>query len=69
MDTVTLYRPVGPAELKLIEASDWREFPPRLPEQPIFAQYHLSCEDKFSNGQFSIVAAPSAAWSWRWHLS
>jgi len=36
MDTVTLYRPVGPAELKLIEASGWREFPPRLPEQPIF---------------------------------
>ncbi len=36
MDAVTLYRPVGPAELKLIEASGWREFPPRLPEQPIF---------------------------------
>jgi hypothetical protein len=36
MDTVTLYRPVGPAELKLIEASGWCEFPPRLPEQPIF---------------------------------
>lgn len=36
MDTVTLYRPVGPAELKLIEASGWRRFPPRLPEQPIF---------------------------------
>ena len=36
MDTVTLYRPVGPAELQLIEASGWREFPPRLPEQPIF---------------------------------
>jgi hypothetical protein len=36
VDTVTLYRPVGPAELNLIEASDWRAFPPRLPEQPIF---------------------------------
>jgi hypothetical protein len=34
--TTTLYRPVGPAELKLIEASGWRKFPPRLPEQPIF---------------------------------
>ena len=33
---VTLYRPVGPTELALIEASGWREFPPRLPEQPIF---------------------------------
>jgi len=36
MDTVTLYRPVGPKELSLIEASGWRSFPPRLPEQPIF---------------------------------
>ena len=36
METVTLYRPVGPAELKLIEESGWRAFPPRLPEQPIF---------------------------------
>jgi hypothetical protein len=36
MPTVTLYRPVGPKELALIEANGWREFPPRLPEQPIF---------------------------------
>lgn len=34
--TLTLYRPVGQAELDLIAASDWREFPPRLPQQPIF---------------------------------
>jgi hypothetical protein len=34
--TVTLYRPVGPKELALIEASGWKEFPPRLPGQPIF---------------------------------
>jgi len=34
--TTTLYRPVGPRELKLIAASGWRAFPPRLPEQPIF---------------------------------
>ena len=33
---VTLYRPVGPEELRLIEASGWKRFPPRLPEQPIF---------------------------------
>ena len=32
----TLYRPVGTLELRLIEKSGWREFPPRLPEQPIF---------------------------------
>src|SRR5215213_2908407 len=36
MKKITLYRPVGPKELALIEASGWREFPPRLPEQPIF---------------------------------
>jgi hypothetical protein len=38
MDTETtiLYRPVGPKELALIAASGYREFPPRLPEQPIF---------------------------------
>lgn len=35
-DLVTLWRPVGPAELKLIEASGMRAFPPRLPDQPIF---------------------------------
>jgi hypothetical protein len=34
--TVTLFRPVGSKELALIEAADWRGFPPRLPEQPIF---------------------------------
>jgi hypothetical protein len=33
---IVLYRPVGPAELALIEASGWTRFPPRLPEQPIF---------------------------------
>lgn len=32
----TLYRPVGPKELALIRESGFREFPPRLPEQPIF---------------------------------
>lgn len=34
--TITLYRPVGPAELVLIIQSGWKKFPPRLPEQPIF---------------------------------
>lgn len=36
MDTVTLYRPTGPAELELVRASGFRRWPPRLPEQPIF---------------------------------
>ncbi|HEY6972287.1 MAG TPA: hypothetical protein VJA94_23950 [Candidatus Angelobacter sp.] len=35
-NTVTLYRPVGQAELNLIAASEYSAFPPRLPEQPIF---------------------------------
>jgi hypothetical protein len=35
-DVVTLFRPVGPEELSLIEQSGFRSFPPRLPEQPIF---------------------------------
>lgn len=33
---ITLFRPVGPKELALIQASAYRAFPPRLPEQPIF---------------------------------
>jgi hypothetical protein len=36
IETLTLYRPVGPAEWALIVAADYRAFPPRLPEQPIF---------------------------------
>ncbi|MFL5384371.1 MAG: hypothetical protein ACJ8GN_17760 [Longimicrobiaceae bacterium] len=31
-----LHRPVGEAELWLIEESGWRAFPPRLAHQPIF---------------------------------
>lgn len=31
-----LYRPVGPKELELVRQSGFREFPPRLPSQPIF---------------------------------
>jgi hypothetical protein len=33
---VTLYRPVGQAEFELIRDSGFHQFPPRLPEQPIF---------------------------------
>ncbi|MCL2347353.1 MAG: hypothetical protein FWC50_03730 [Planctomycetaceae bacterium] len=36
MTLQTLYRPVGLAELLLIEQSGMRRFPKRLPEQPIF---------------------------------
>jgi hypothetical protein len=34
--TITLFRPVGVRELELIRMSGMREFPPRLPAQPIF---------------------------------
>lgn len=36
MSTVTMWRPTGPNELALVEASGFRRWPPRLPEQPIF---------------------------------
>ena len=36
VEVVTLWRPTGPEELALVEASGWRAWPPRLPEQPIF---------------------------------
>lgn len=35
-ETTILYRPVGNEELELIRLSDFTQFPPRLPEQPIF---------------------------------
>jgi len=35
-ETITLWRPVGPKELALIQESGMTAFPPRLPEQPIF---------------------------------
>ena len=35
-ETTILYRPVGPKELGLIAVNGFREFPPRLPDQPIF---------------------------------
>ncbi|MDM8561090.1 hypothetical protein [Candidatus Parabeggiatoa sp. HSG14] len=36
MDTVILYRPTGTKELKLVKESNYKEWPPRLSEQPIF---------------------------------
>lgn len=34
--TMILYRPTGLRELRLVADSGYREFPPRLPDQPIF---------------------------------
>ncbi len=31
-----MFRPTGPEELKLVEASGFAKWPPRLPGQPIF---------------------------------
>jgi hypothetical protein len=36
VETITLFRPVGPRELALIRELEWRAFPPRLAPQPIF---------------------------------
>ena len=36
MQTVEMFRPVGPAELELVRASGFTRWPPRLPGQPIF---------------------------------
>ncbi len=36
MELTVLYRPVGQREYELIEATGFRRFPPRLPEQPFF---------------------------------
>lgn len=35
-ETIVMYRPTGPNELKLVEKSGFSKWPPRLPEQPIF---------------------------------
>ncbi len=35
-ETVTMYRPTGPNELKLVAELGFKRWPPRLPEQPIF---------------------------------
>ena len=36
VNLTTLFRPVGRKELELIRGMQFREFPPRLPSQPIF---------------------------------
>ena len=42
-ETVTLYRPTGEKELKLVEETGFTRWPPRLPEQPIF--YPVTSEE------------------------
>jgi hypothetical protein len=45
-DSVTLFRPVGAAELELVRQSGFTAFPPRLPEQPIF---YPVLEEEYAN--------------------
>lgn len=35
-EPMTLWRPTGAKELGPVRASDWKAWPPRLPDQPIF---------------------------------
>lgn len=35
-NVATLFRPTGERELALIRDSEWRAFPPRLPDHPFF---------------------------------
>lgn len=35
-ETITCYRPTGEIELQLVAKNDYKAWPPRLPEQPIF---------------------------------
>lgn len=35
-ETIVMYRPTGPEELKLVAESGYKKWPPRLPDQPIF---------------------------------
>jgi hypothetical protein len=42
---VTLWRPAGSEELALVEASGWRESPPRLPGKSIF---YLVLSEKYA---------------------
>jgi hypothetical protein len=45
MSTVTLFRPLGSAKLRLIEETGFRAFPPGLPEQPNF---YPVCNERYA---------------------
>jgi hypothetical protein len=55
-----LYRPTGRKELDLVEASGWRRWPPRLPDQPIFYPVTtFAYAEKIARDWNSILAAPN----------
>lgn len=56
-ETVVLFRPVGPAELELLERSAFKRWPPRLGGQPIFypvtnEQYAVEIAAKWNVKEF-----------------
>lgn len=54
-----LYRPTGRKELALIEASGWRRWPPRLPDQPIFYPVTtFAYAEKIARDWNSVLKAP-----------
>lgn len=54
---VTLYRPVGPAELEYIRASGWRRFPPRLTHQPSFYPVALEAHARHIAREWNVGAS------------
>ena len=42
-ETITMYRPTGPEELRLVQETGYKKWPPRLPNQPIL--YLVSNEE------------------------
>ena len=61
VDTVTLFRPVGPEELELIKASGHRVFPPPLPNQPIFYPVtNHAYATKIARDYSAVPASPRA---------
>lgn len=54
-----LYRPTGQKELNLVEESGWKDWPPRLPDQPIFYPVTtFEYAEKIARDWNSVSAAP-----------
>ncbi len=51
---MTLYRPVGVTELRLIEESNWRAFPQCLPIQPILNFEYAAQLARNSNTKYPV---------------
>ena len=60
-DSVVLWRPTGPEELALIEASGWTAWPPRLPEQELSAIQSAGNRYTLGPGQIGKYFYPTQA--------